>query len=174
MKKFFGLLLAAVMTFSLVACGAQNVPSDNTSDDYPSGPITCIVPYAAGGGSDVLTRTIMKYISLPNNVNMVAVNVEGASGYTGCLQAAKSDPDGYTILAHNPMDVVGFTLSGSTTEELYKGRHILQRKFSNRRHDLFPLCNAVVKVYRRFYPHIVGDVCVNVQRCCHGIVIDNG
>lgn len=37
MKKFFGLLLAAVMTFSLVACGAQNVPSDNTSDDYPSG-----------------------------------------------------------------------------------------------------------------------------------------
>ena len=77
MKKFFGLLLAAVMTFSLVACGAQNVPSDNTSDDYPSGPITCIVPYAAGGGSDVLTRTIMKYISLPNNVNMVAVNVEG-------------------------------------------------------------------------------------------------
>ena len=41
MKKFFGLLLAAVMTFSLVACGAQNVPSDNTSDDYPSGPITC-------------------------------------------------------------------------------------------------------------------------------------
>lgn len=96
MKKFFGLLLAAVMTFSLVACGAQKVPSDNTSDDYPSGPITCIVPYAAGGGSDVLTRTIMKYISLPNNVNMVAVNVEGASGYTGCLQAAKSDPDGYT------------------------------------------------------------------------------
>ena len=54
MKKFFGLLLAAVMTFSLVACGAQDVPSDNTSDDYPRGPITCIVPYAAGGGSDVL------------------------------------------------------------------------------------------------------------------------
>lgn len=125
MKKFFGLLLAAVMTFSLVACGAQNVPSDNTSDDYPSGPITCIVPYAAGGGSDVLTRTIMKYISLPNNVNMVAVNVEGASGYTGCLQAAKSDPDGYTILAHNPMDVVGFTLSGSTTEELYKEMELI-------------------------------------------------
>lgn len=125
MKKFFGLLLAAVMTFSLVACGAQNVPSDNTSDDYPSGPITCIVPYAAGGGSDVLARTIMKYISLPNNVNMVAVNVEGASGYTGCLQAAKSDPDGYTILAHNPMDVVGFTLSGSTTEELYKEMELI-------------------------------------------------
>lgn len=125
MEKFFGLLLAAVMTFSLVACGAQKVPSDNTSDDYPSGPITCIVPYAAGGGSDVLTRTIMKYISLPNNVNMVAVNVEGASGYTGCLQAAKSDPDGYTILAHNPMDVVGFTLSGSTTEELYKEMELI-------------------------------------------------
>lgn len=71
------------------------------------------------------TRTIMKYISLPNNVNMVAVNVEGASGYTGCLQAAKSDPDGYTILAHNPMDVVGFTLSGSTTEELYKEMELI-------------------------------------------------
>ena len=44
MKKFFGLLLAAVMTFSLVACGAQNVPSDNTSDDYPSGPSLVLFP----------------------------------------------------------------------------------------------------------------------------------
>ena len=125
MKKLFALILAVVMTCSLAACGSQNDPSDNASDNYPSGPITCIVPYAAGGGSDVLTRTIMKYISLPNNASMVAVNVEGASGYTGCLQAAKSDPDGYTILAHNPMDVVGFTLSGSTTEELYKEMELI-------------------------------------------------
>ena len=35
MKKFFGLLLAAVMTFSLVACGAQNVPSDNSRPGEP-------------------------------------------------------------------------------------------------------------------------------------------
>lgn len=56
MKKFFGLLLAAVMTFSLVACGAQNVPSDNTSDDYPSGPITCIVPYAAQAAAPMSLR----------------------------------------------------------------------------------------------------------------------
>ena len=62
----------------------------------------------------------MKVIRLPNNGQIVAVNVEGASGYTGCLQAAKSAPDGYTILAHNPMDVVGYTLSQSTNEALYQ------------------------------------------------------
>lgn len=94
--------------------------SQPVSTQYPDAPISCIVPYAAGGGSDTLTRTIMKVIKLPNNGQIVAVNVEGASGYTGCLQAAKSDPDGYTILAHNPMDVVGYTLSQSTDEALYQ------------------------------------------------------
>lgn len=44
MKKFFGLLLAAVMTFSLVACGAQNVPSDNPLMIIPAAPSLVLFP----------------------------------------------------------------------------------------------------------------------------------
>ena len=135
MRSILALCLALALSGSLLAgCGSttdggsssgvQN--SSQTGSEptapvqYPTAPISCIVPYAAGGGSDTLTRTIMKVIRLPNNGQIVAVNVEGASGYTGCLQAAKSAPDGYTILAHNPMDVVGYTLSQSTNEALYQ------------------------------------------------------
>ena len=54
-----------------------------------------------------------------------------------------------------------------------KDRHILRRRFSSGRYNLFLLCNAAVNACRRLCPHIVGDMCVNVQRCCHGIVTDN-
>ena len=61
----------------------------------------------------------MEYIELPNNQKLVAVNVEGASGFTGAMQAFNSKNDGYTILAHNPMDVVSYSLSGTTDVELW-------------------------------------------------------
>lgn len=47
------------------------------------------------------------------------MNVEGASGFTGAMQAFNSKNDGYTILAHNPMDVVSYSLSGTTDVELW-------------------------------------------------------
>ncbi len=89
------------------------------AEDYPTSPITIIIPYSPGGGSDILTRTIMDYIELPNDQNLVAVNVDGASGFTGCMQAYSSKNDGYTILAHNHMDVISYTLNGNTDVKLY-------------------------------------------------------
>lgn len=96
-------------------------PADTAADagDYPKGPVTVIIPYSPGGGSDILTRKIMEYIKLPNDQNLVAVNVDGASGFTGCMQAFNSKNDGYTILAHNHMDVVSYTLNGNVDIPLY-------------------------------------------------------
>lgn len=100
----------------------EEAPAATAADagDYPNGPITIIIPYSPGGGSDILTRKIMEYIELPNGQNLVAVNVDGASGFTGCMQAFNSKNDGYTILAHNHMDVASYSLNGNVDIELYK------------------------------------------------------
>ena len=60
---------------------------------------------------------MMEYLELPNDQTFVAVNVDGAAGYIGCQQAFNSANDGYTLLAHNPMDVVSYTLGGT---DVYK------------------------------------------------------
>ncbi len=89
-------------------------------EDYPTNPIKVIIPYAPGGGSDILTRTIMKYIKLPNNQNLVAVNIDGAGGMVGAMTGLNSPNNGYTILTHNPMDVASYSLGGQTSIPLWK------------------------------------------------------
>ena len=127
MKKTLALLLCAVSTMTLLAgCGGAKEEAPTTGGDgaevtsnYPEKPITVIIPYSPGGGSDILTRTMMEFIELPNDQKLVAVNTEGASGFTGCMSAYTSKNDGYTILAHNPMDVVSYSLSGITDVEMW-------------------------------------------------------
>ena len=110
MRKFYILVLALAFAAGTVfAGGKQDAPS------YPTKPITCIVPYAPGGGSDTLVRSVMKAIKLPNNQSMVAVNVDGAGGYTGAVRAYNSAPDGYTIMTHNSMDLMSYYQSGQDT-----------------------------------------------------------
>lgn len=113
MNKKLVVAMAAMMAASAFAPNAM-------AADYPDGPITIIIPYSPGGGSDILTRKIMEYIELPNGANLVAVNVDGASGFTGCMQSYSSKADGYNILAHNHMDVLSYTLNGNIDIELYK------------------------------------------------------
>ncbi|HKL99533.1 MAG TPA: tripartite tricarboxylate transporter substrate binding protein [Mobilitalea sp.] len=134
MKKIMLIILTLTMvTMGLVGCGPKTTDktddkvNENVNDKeddkaeikYPTKPVQVIIPYAPGGGSDILTRAIMKYIDLPNKQNLVAINVEGAAGFIGAQQAANSPNDGYTILAHNPMDVVSYTLNGTAETELW-------------------------------------------------------
>jgi len=108
MKKIFSLVLALTLVASAVfaAAGQQAGPS------YPTKPITCIVPYAPGGGSDTLVRNVMKFITLPNGQSWVALNIEGAAGFTGAMRAYNSPPDGYTIMTHNTLDLLSYFQSG--------------------------------------------------------------
>ena len=85
---------------------------------YPEKPVQCIIPYAPGGGSDVLTRAIMKDIKMAQP--LVAVNIEGGAGLVGANQALDAKPDGYTILAHNPVDLIGFDLGELSDVPLWK------------------------------------------------------
>lgn len=67
-------------------------------DAYPSKPITIVVPYAPGGGSDFLGRILAEGLKARLNETVVVQNVPGAGSAVGSMQVAKAKPDGYTLL----------------------------------------------------------------------------
>ena len=68
---------------------------------YPDRPVTMIVPFAAGGTSDVIARLIAEQLGTVIGQRIVNENVAGAGGATGLTRAAKAKPDGYTIAIGN-------------------------------------------------------------------------
>ena len=88
MRKFC--TAVAVAASSLIAAHAN-------AQTFPSKPITIIVPFAAGGPSDVLSRTIGERMHATLNQPVVIENVTGAAGTIGVTRAARSPADGYTI-----------------------------------------------------------------------------
>ena len=70
--------------------------------DYPDKPITLIVPFAAGGPTDKVARDLGEVLRKGlNNQTVIVENVGGAGGTLGAAKAAKSAPDGYTLLLHH-------------------------------------------------------------------------
>lgn len=79
-----------------VAFGAASGAA--TGQQYPSKPIRMIVPYPAGGGSDLLSRPLAQRLGEKFGQSVVVDNRSGATGMIGTDIAAKSSPDGYTLL----------------------------------------------------------------------------
>lgn len=69
-----------------------------TSQDWPNKPVRIIVPFAAGGSTDVAARLIGDYLSRSTGQQFFVENRAGANGVVGMDAAAKSAPDGYTVL----------------------------------------------------------------------------
>jgi tripartite-type tricarboxylate transporter receptor subunit TctC len=88
MKK---IALALAATIGLAATGAQ-------AQNYPNRPVTMIVPFAAGGPTDVVARIVTDHMSRTLGQQIVIENVAGAGGTTGITRAAQAQPDGYTIM----------------------------------------------------------------------------
>lgn len=65
---------------------------------YPAKPVRCIVPFAAGGASDIIARIIQPKLSEGLGQPVVIDNRGGAAGIIGTALAAKADPDGYTLV----------------------------------------------------------------------------
>jgi len=80
--------MAAALAFVAMPAAAQ---------DFPSRPITLIVPYAAGGGNDVMARVAAEKMSKTLGQQVVVENRGGAGGSIATRQIAKSPPDGYTL-----------------------------------------------------------------------------
>jgi tripartite-type tricarboxylate transporter receptor subunit TctC len=84
-------VLAGALAMTLFAgdAGAQN---------YPTRPITVIVPFAAGGPTDVIARIVGESMSRNLGQQLVVENVGGAGGTTGITRGSQATPDGYTIM----------------------------------------------------------------------------
>ena len=93
MKPGIGVKLALVIAMAFVAA----VPV--RAQDYPSRSITVIVPFPAGGASDVVARIVTNQMSKILGQSIIVENVGGAGGTLGSARAAAADPDGYTLLA---------------------------------------------------------------------------
>jgi tripartite-type tricarboxylate transporter receptor subunit TctC len=88
MKRF----VIATLAFAALAATAQ-------AQNYPSRNITMIVPFPAGGPSDIVARIAAEGMSKHLGQNVIIENVAGAGGTAGSARVAEASPDGYTILA---------------------------------------------------------------------------
>ncbi|PDT31729.1 ABC transporter substrate-binding protein [Rhizobium sp. L9] len=80
--------LTAMLGFSSSAVAA----------DFPDRPITMVVPFAAGGSTDVVARIVAQKMSEDLGQQVIVQNVAGAGGNLGAGNVARAEPDGYTIL----------------------------------------------------------------------------
>jgi tripartite-type tricarboxylate transporter receptor subunit TctC len=85
--------LAAALAFLLATA-----PACVTAQEWPSRPVRVVVPFAAGGSTDVAARLVADYLSRSLGQQVFVENRTGANGNIGIEGAAKSEPDGYTVL----------------------------------------------------------------------------
>ncbi|OZI22564.1 ABC transporter substrate-binding protein [Bordetella genomosp. 7] len=91
-------LRKTLMTIGLLAL-PMLAPAGAAAQDYPSKPLRWIVPYAAGGGSDFLARTIGQALSERIGQPVVVDNKPGGNTAIGASDTARAAPDGYTMLS---------------------------------------------------------------------------
>jgi putative tricarboxylic transport membrane protein len=99
-------VLACTAILTAIAGGAA-------AQDWPSRPITLIVPFAAGGGVDVSARIQAQHMSGLLGASIVVENVGAAAGMAGGQRVARAPPDGYTFL-------IGNTGTHAFNQTLYK------------------------------------------------------
>jgi tripartite-type tricarboxylate transporter receptor subunit TctC len=91
----------------LAALAAMNAPAG--AQEWPTRPVTMVVPFAAGGGFDVMGRVFAQRLSETLGQPVIVENISGAAGIVGTNRVARAAPDGYTFLlgsvgtqAYNP------------------------------------------------------------------------
>jgi len=83
---------------ALAACIGLALPAAHAQSDFPSKPITLVVPHSAGGTSDILARTVAAEAAKTLGQTIVVENKGGANGTIAAKQVASAAPDGYTLL----------------------------------------------------------------------------
>lgn len=87
------------LTLAMSALALSIAPA--FADNYPSRPITVLVPYAAGGPTDTVARVTAQSMSKLLGQPIIIENALGAGGTIASARAARSEPDGYTLLVHH-------------------------------------------------------------------------
>ena len=90
------------IALSMLAVGAALLPAVAAlAQGYPTQPVTIVVPFAAGGPTDTVTRLVAQAMSADLGQQVVVQNVGGAGGTLGAGQVATAPNDGYTLLLHH-------------------------------------------------------------------------
>jgi tripartite-type tricarboxylate transporter receptor subunit TctC len=97
MKHLKVWLLAAAIVAATLPASAQN---------WPTRPIRAVVPFTAGSTTDIVPRIVFDQLSVELGQTIIVENRGGAGGTIGAAAVAKSDPDGYTILANSSAHVI--------------------------------------------------------------------
>ena len=87
--------------FFTLALGLVVLAGTAAADNYPSRPIRLIVPYPAGGSTDIMARALQEPMAKILGQPLIIDNRGGAAGTTGANEAARADADGYTLLFAN-------------------------------------------------------------------------
>jgi len=98
------------------AAAALFAPAVFAQDKFPSRPMTWVVPFPAGGTTDLLARIFAQKLTEAFGQSVVVENAGGGGGSIGADKVAKAAPDGYTLLLHN------VTFSTTTTSLMATGR----------------------------------------------------
>jgi tripartite-type tricarboxylate transporter receptor subunit TctC len=106
------MLLAAVIAATPVAAQAQ---------DWPARPITLIVPYTAGGATDLYSRTLSDFMNRKHGITVVVDNRPGAGGFLGVNAVQTSQPNGYTFGYFSSSTMIGYKFLG---KDLVIGRDV--------------------------------------------------
>ncbi|MDP2412097.1 MAG: tripartite tricarboxylate transporter substrate-binding protein [Pseudolabrys sp.] len=91
-------MIRKLLSVAAVGLSALALTGETRAQNYPTRAITIIVPFAAGGPTDIIARVIAAQMSTSLGQQVVIENVAGAAGTTGMLRAARATPDGYTLL----------------------------------------------------------------------------
>lgn len=91
MKRLVALMLAAVMVSVALPVSSM------AQDPYPAKPITGVVPFGAGGSTDLMARALEKFWTTYSKQPLVVVNKPGGGGVVGTEGVIRSKPDGYTL-----------------------------------------------------------------------------
>ena len=87
-----------VAAAAMIAAALWIAPTAANAQAYPNKPVTWIVPFAAGGPTDALARSIAERVARELGQPIVIDNAPGAGGTVGTAKAARATPDGYTLL----------------------------------------------------------------------------
>jgi tripartite-type tricarboxylate transporter receptor subunit TctC len=89
-----GTFIAAFVAAQVIASAISVVGAQV----YPTRPVTIVVPFAAGGGNDILARLLAQHMGSALGQQFVIENRAGAGGTIGARAVAKATPDGYTLI----------------------------------------------------------------------------
>jgi tripartite-type tricarboxylate transporter receptor subunit TctC len=99
-------ILIALFAFAFFADGTSLAAAQT----WPARPVTMVVPFAAGGGTDLLGRIVAKRLSEVLGQQVVIENIGGAGGMIGSARVVTSAPDGYTMVIGTTADAINQTL----------------------------------------------------------------